>query len=291
MNLFKQLCARQFVRYYVQRREYPTEKQNKFYTSKFSPENRFARDIFKARGTYILWEQLVPFAIAKNENETGDTKDISPAKALMEFERIADEAKRQSLCITSNQFIFSMLVVLRHCPRFTDDQLIRAHQIFAQVPVKPENFNKKIWQNMQKTLVSCCFKRCHNWDLEQLFLICDIWIGAVHDPPTAKKLVIAISKIFETRAGSMTPSQLVQALFVINWLQQPTPNMTVFVEALDKSIDKLSLEECGIAAMGFFRTETKVNSNELISKIYRKLLQADLKKYPDIALSMILKVR
>lgn len=89
----------------------------------------------------------------------------------------------------------------------------------------------------------------------------------------------------------LMPHQLVLLLFYQNLLRTLNKSVKFFSieERLAQVIDSLSVEEVGVACMGFFKTQNAICSNELAEKVVSKLLK-EADTVPEITLASITKV-
>lgn len=74
------------------------------------------------------------------------------------------------------------------------------------------------------------------------------------------------------KPNKLNPQQLVQLLFFLNICRRPPINMYELEYHLEKCMDELSINELGIAALGFFKTSTKIKSTDFMLRILRRTI-------------------
>ncbi|KAL0102099.1 hypothetical protein PUN28_018564 [Cardiocondyla obscurior] len=70
----------------------------------------------------------------------------------------------------------------------------------------------------------------------------------------------------------LNPQELVQVLFFLNICRRPPINMYELEYRLEQCIDDLSINEVAIAALGFFKTSTKIKSIDLVKNIIQRTI-------------------
>lgn len=217
--------------------------------------------------------------------------DAVPA-AIQHLEQIA-EAK-QTLETPENDAVVRCL--LEQLPSMNREEVLRTLQLMAAL-TEDESVSQntaQVWSLLDSILVRD-HKRADRSSrqllssLDHALLLCKASPGRT--PNFAFNLCGSIVK----RLASLDLEQcsLLKLLFCLNLARNPIPASAALQlqQLVLRFIDDMSVEEVGLVAAAFFKTQTKLTNAELIVKIVGKVREKSL-RFPDkqIAVSSIFKV-
>lgn len=89
----------------------------------------------------------------------------------------------------------------------------------------------------------------------------------------------------------LTPKQLVQMMFYANTSRKFSPTISMFdiEQEICSYYNDFNIKELGIVALGFFKTQTPIRNQELVSKLYNSVTN-DIDKIKSVELAAFLKV-
>lgn len=252
-----------------------------------SSETELARSIMAKYEGYIQWPgSRINFGDPKLLPARKRASRSNHSSLLSNFRLIVDTARLRNLCITSDIFQPTLTDILTKCAEFSSSELIEALDVFVKIPPTPAYLKSEIVNVLRNTIGSVCSLKCKNWSIEQLLYVCDMFTVTPVSNRTAFAHT-ACQKLAE-KVDELTVKQLVQALFFLSWYR--LIKVDRFEAPVTRHFGELSLDELSIAALGFVRTSTIIQSDELIEDIYAKLLREDLSCLDDISLTVIIKV-
>lgn len=253
----------------LRQRCYHSNKYNK------SKENAAARETMRSLNKYSLW----PSADRANL-----PKSTTNNQVIAEFRSIAMRSSPRSVDMKGYHHLYVYKRVISAAKTFNCSQILEVLNAFT---LSKAHTNSKSIVELRESLNNICVLRCADWSTQELLQACDIWYQI---PLGRVKFVQLACESLASQSNHLTPSQLIQTLFYVNWLRQPCQNMQRFEKSLLQHIDKLTVDELAIAAMGFYKSDTKIQSTTLVRKLYERLLAEELQSVTDISLSCMLKV-
>lgn len=267
-----------------------------------SHENAIARDYMINSGKYVLWPtasnsywiKFLPTQShqthqkQKNQQYRNKHMDDMHLKLINNFKFILEVSRTSSIDNKSDAFgpIYQQLI--NSAPKFSEFNLIEILKLLSEITIDPNVSTLDKIGALRMALSNECEIRSKQWDINHLFLMCDIWYGIPMGQHT--HFLQVACEFFAQHANELTREQLVQALFYLNWRRRPVRHMISFEQQLIRHLPHLNLNELSIVAMGFIKTNTIIRSSNLIGNIYEKLLEEDLRILPEVSLTAIVKV-
>lgn len=142
-----------------------------------------------------------------------------------------------------------------------------------------------LWNALDQT----CTERINRWDMTRMFLVADHWYALKLSRISMYN--VRMTKLLGRKVSSMGPTQLVQYLFYANLSRKLEP--FIIKKDIEKRITEvlpqISIEEIGVIAMGFFKTQTFLKNEKLVEAIVKKT-QENLECVSDASLCAILKL-
>lgn len=144
----------------------------------------------------------------------------------------------------------------------------------------------KFYQNFCESVDRACIARFPHLDSKETLLVCDILfqLKRMHSNYIWHSL-----KRLGNKPHKLTPHQLVQILFFLNVCRKPPINMYELEYHLERCMDDLSINELGIAALGFFKTGTQIRSTDFVTSIIRRTI-AEMEVVSSVSIGALLKI-
>ncbi|XP_029171073.1 uncharacterized protein LOC114940524 isoform X2 [Nylanderia fulva] len=114
-----------------------------------------------------------------------------------------------------------------------------------------------------------CVKRFTQLNISEMLLLCDVIYQLMRNK--SEYIWYSMRKL-GNKPNKLTPRQMVQVLFFLNVCRRPPINMYEIEYYLESCIHDLSINELAIAALGFFKTSTKIRNVNFLIQIMRKTI-------------------
>ncbi|KAK8386176.1 hypothetical protein O3P69_010711 [Scylla paramamosain] len=178
--------------------------------------------------------------------------------------------------------------LVRNLRQLSDNQLL---QVLSALSLWPPT-NATTTPNfvaLWNALDQACTERINRWDMTRMFLVADHWYALRLSRISMYN--IQMTKLLGRKVSTMGPTQLVQYLFYANLSRKLEP--FIIKKDIEKRISEvltqISIEELGVIAMGFFKTQTFLKNERLVQGIVKKT-QENLDCVSDASLCAILKL-
>lgn len=125
------------------------------------------------------------------------------------------------------------------------------------------------WPTLRVALGDVCAKRSDQFDLNQLFLVCDIWMSMPTSFQTRFSTIVCDA--MEKHVLSMSHNELVVSIFFATRLANEGSLRNIFDQRLEAFYESLTMDQLGIVALSYFRASFPMNSG-IITYIYENLL-------------------
>ncbi|XP_025163347.1 uncharacterized protein LOC105183367 isoform X2 [Harpegnathos saltator] len=237
-------------------------------------ENEYARNLFLNSYKYrkSIMRQNTAHAHVTNEKATEllkqdwtsktDYELLSAVKMLSYNIRYSDE--RIDSLLYENVFTTSRE---RH-QKLSDENLMTLMRHL--VPFR-EHFAQHIfYKQFCRQLNLECVKRFMNLPIDRMLMLCDM-LHEMTYTRDSEYIWHSMRKI-GNKPGRLEPHHLVQVLFFLNVCRKPPVNTYELEYRLQQCFDDLSINEIGIAALGFFKTGSQIRSTDLLRSIMKKTI-------------------
>ncbi|XP_069675089.1 FAST kinase domain-containing protein 5, mitochondrial isoform X1 [Periplaneta americana] len=259
-------------------------------------ENEFAYLVLKRNPAYA--NTLAP-TISSSELENVSEDEFcdlvkkewaiqSAENVLLGFKKLSFYSDKQRQSLSDEKYNALSEALVSKCSLLNDDDLISVlgclRKWSIQNSAKAKNY-VELWNAIDKQ----CYVRMEKWDRNKLLFVADHWhllyLGRISD------FMWHCTTRLSRKPEKLTPQQLVQCMFYINVRRKFPPHVSVydFEYSLINCVDQLTLDELGIMAMGFFKSEKPIRSQNLLHELMRRIVN-EVESIHEITLAALLKV-
>ncbi|BFG01006.1 FAST kinase domain-containing protein 5 mitochondrial [Drosophila madeirensis] len=251
-------------------------------------ENQFAHSILSEslKPYHILRPVDSPVQEASFLGYLEANRNLSPDALYANFLALVQHCAETNTQISEPQFDGFARTYCKQTHHLSDNQLLGTLRALGQLPT-PESTKTRNYMELWNTLDIECCRRIERWPTGQLLLVSDAWyqLGLAR---IGEYVWLALKKLGR-KLRKLPPEQLVQSMFLCNLLRRPVFEMFDFEMNLARCIDQMTLQELGVMAMGFFKTQTQIRNPELLNQLFDRLTK-ELDTVEDITLVSLLKV-
>ncbi|KAK2581967.1 hypothetical protein KPH14_002407 [Odynerus spinipes] len=252
-------------------------------------ENQFARKLFQS-SIYYAKTVVSPnrFKVMVTDEEALKILDTDWSKAechelISAFRKLSYNVSSDTCRIDETKYNNIFITLNNKIPYFDNDMLEEI--LKCLIP-----FSERFEQNLKRTfklLDIQCERLCLKWSIEKLLLISDIFycLGIHKD----SDFIWKVMRRMNSKLNKLTAKNLIQLLFLVNVTRKSELNMYEVEVRLEQHLDDLSIDELGIAAMGFFKSMTKIRSSIFLRAIISRLI-CELDKVDTISLAALIKL-
>lgn len=219
---------------------------------------------------------------------TKDWSNESAESAFVSFKKISLYCSKKQHSISEEVFDELVKGLVEKCSQLSDDELIVMLACLRKwSPAEKASSRNyvELWNAVDKQ----CSLRMEKWDRNKLLFVADHWyllhLGRISE--FMWHCTVRLSR----RPEKLTAPQLVQCMFYINIRRKFPPHLSVydFEYSLQNCLDQLTLDDLGILAMGFFKSEKPIRSQTLLTELMRHIIKS-VDTIHEITLAALLKV-
>ncbi|XP_071532074.1 FAST kinase domain-containing protein 5, mitochondrial [Panulirus ornatus] len=204
------------------------------------------------------------------------------------FIAMSQQCRYRPMDLEDSQYSGLCAALTSRLMHISDNQLLKVLSALSLWPPTSSTTTPNfvaVWN----ALDHACTKRMRQWDMTRMFLVADLWFALRLSRITMYN--VQMTKVLGRRVTSMEPPQLVQYLFYANLSRKLEPFIVKqeIEKRLIEVLGKISIEELGVIAMGFFKTQTFLKNEKLIGAILEKTKES-LEFVSDASLCAILKL-
>lgn len=217
-----------------------------------------------------------------------DWSNESAESAFVNFKKISLYASKKQHSITGEIFDGLVKTLVEKCSQLSDDELIGILACLRKW-CTAEKASSRNYTELWKAVDKQCSLRMEKWDRNKLLFVADHWyllyLGRLSE--FMWHCTVRLSR----RPEKLTASQLVQCMFYINIRRKFPSHISVydFEYSLQNCLDQLTLDDLGILAMGFFKSEKPIRSQTLLSDLLRRIINS-VDTIHEITLAALMKV-
>ncbi|KMQ93667.1 fast kinase domain-containing protein 5 [Lasius niger] len=253
-------------------------------------ENDYAHNLFLNSFHYstTVMKPITTHAYVTNEEAL---RFLEQDWSLMTSEEILFAIKKLSynICLGKNERIdplkytnaFNAICI----EKMTDDDLMimMRHLVPFRNPL-----NYSFYHNFCDRVDRECTKRFSQLSINRMLLLCDV-IYQMMQSNKSQYMWYSMRKLGNKPNKLQNARQLVQILFFLNVCRKPPINMYELEYCLERCINDLSINELGIAALGFFKTGTQIRNVNFLIAIMKKII-AEVEIVDSVSIGALLKL-
>jgi len=173
--------------------------------------------------------------------------------------------------------------------KLTDDELmtIMRHLVPFSNHLEMHTFYKNLCVQIDRE----CIMRFSRQPTEKMLYLCDIiyqMTPKIYNQYYSQYIWYSIRNLGK-KPHKLSPQQLIQILFFLNIYRKPPINMYELEYRLEQCIDELSINEIAIAALGFFKTSTKIRNEDFLNRIIQRTI-AEIDMVHTVSIAGIVKL-
>lgn len=251
-------------------------------------ENTFAWNYMKNSNNYTntVAQPLLPSTKQIPDSEADSLiqtnwTSFSPNEFIDNFEKISHYAFEKEQDISNRKYSEIVKSLQRKCPKFSDCELrkiLKCLRLWNKYVI-----STSVWGCIDAE----CTKRMSDWSPDNILLTCDLFYKLKFEHPAG--FIWNSVKHLSNNPDKLSTPNLVQFAYFINICRRPSLKLYRTEYCLDKHINELSIEEVGIVAMGFFKSQNKIQNVSLINQIIRKTIRS-VNDASDVSLASIVKI-
>jgi hypothetical protein len=251
----------------------------KFQSAEIAYNFKFVQQFEPAVRENLECKQIESF-----EWETANAKEKTTRELVTAFESLSHHCAHTGTCMSEEKFEEFFRIFVQRIQNFDDDQLMKVLKDLQRFPQTKSTYSKnfhEVWCRLDEV----CLERIKGWNQPILLKFCNPWLK-LHLSKMGKFTSKALTKVCR-RIDRLSPKALVEAMFYVT----VSKSVVVMVDVESRFMqifDQLNINEIGIMCLAFFKTETKVKTHDLITRLYDKTIE-DIDLIQDITLVNILK--
>jgi len=156
--------------------------------------------------------------------------------------------------------------------KLTDDELMTMMRHL--VPFSNHLETHTFYKNLCVRIDRECMIRFLRLPAEKMLYLCDIiyqMTPKIYNQYYSQYIWYSIRNLGK-KPHKLSPQQLIQILFFLNIYRKPPINMYELEYRLEQCMDELSINEIAIAALGFFKTSTKIRNEDFLNHIIQRTI-------------------
>lgn len=257
------------------------------------PENTYAHNLFLNSPKYASTVLRLSTAYAYVTNDEAleilgrDWSSMTSAETVSAVKRLSynvrhnDNERLDPLRYTKT---FDTLNV----QNLTDDDLmtVMRHLVPFNSYMEKCNFYYKFCERLDRE----CIKRFLRLQTNNKLYLCDVIYQMM--PKSARhgsQYIWHSVKNLGNKSYKLNPQQLVQILFFLNVCRKPPINMYEIEYRLERCLNDLSINEVAVAALGFFKTSSKIRNTDFLIRIIRRTID-EIKVVNTVSIASIVKL-
>lgn len=250
---------------------------NQTATSNFSErikESDYARNLFLSSSKYaasVMSPNTVHAHVTKEQALKlleQDWTSLSNDELLSAVKRLSYNIQYSDEVINSFKYKNAIEELSSRFQKLTDDKLIVMMKHL--VPFREKFQGLRFYHDLCRQLDKECLTRFMLLPINDMLLLCDTLYEINHKP--APEYIWYVIRKLGNKPRKLSPHQLVQVLFFLNVCRKPPINMYELEYYLEQCLDELSINELGVAALGFFKTGSMIRSADLLNRIMHKII-------------------
>ncbi|EFN63850.1 FAST kinase domain-containing protein 5 [Camponotus floridanus] len=252
-------------------------------------ENEYAHSFFLNSVNYSMtvMKPIRTYSHVTNEEALGLLKQNW---SLMTSEEILSAIKKLSYNICCNKDDCISPIKYINAFNTLDIEKLNDNDLMAimRYLVPFQSFlNHGFYNSFCERLDKECVKRFVQLNINEMLLLCDVMYQIMRYKKS--EYIWYCMRKLGNKPQKLTSKQLVQVLFFLNLCRKTPINMYELEYQLERCINELSINELAIAALGFFKTGTRIRNIIFLEEIMKKTI-AELDAIDSVSIGGITKL-
>ncbi|KAG5684956.1 hypothetical protein PVAND_014162 [Polypedilum vanderplanki] len=231
---------------------------------------------------YVKEERLILdqniFKIEENYN------DKTPSEIVDIFKELSYHGLKMEKRVMDPEFEPIIKAVIENIKKMTDEEIVQIlvdlTRFHGTPPGEPKYY--EFWSQIDDN----CWDRYRTWKWPMLLKVMNVFykLGINRSSKYCHKALIKLSR----KIDLLPPRILVEMMFYQSVIRHKDVPMFDVEVRLNQVIDDLTVDEIGIVCLSFFKTETKIRDQNILIKIYKRVIE-EISEIKEITLVNFLK--
>ena len=219
-----------------------------------------------------------------------DWSTVLPQYLIGSFAALCKEAKVRDVKLSDPCYAPLVNAIIQNVSFMSNDQLKEVLVALKFYMAHIDNPNAPNYSQLWNCLDNECVRRVPKMSIEETFIFGDLFFQLRLSRICA--FTRAMLNILAHKLPDLAPHHLVQYAFHLNLsrAQPGSVNPLMYEKAVAEAIDKISLEELGVIAMGLFKSQLFMQSDNLCNAFLQRILKGDLSGTSSITMAALFKV-
>lgn len=238
-------------------------RENKFAHNLFLNSSKYAQTVMQPSRThaYVTNEEVLQLL-------EQDWNLMTSQQILSAVKKLSYNIHYSSKLVDPCRYEDAMNALCANREQLSDQDLMTTIQYL--VPLYWHLSECLFYQELCNKLDKECVKRFSQLHINQMLMVCDT-LYLLNRRSNSEYIWYAVRKL-GNKVNKLSPHHLVQLLFLLNVCRKPPVNMYELEYRLEQCLDDLTINELGVATLGFFKTRTPIRSAQMLGNIMRKTI-------------------
>lgn len=239
------------------------------------PENTYAHNLFLNSPKYMstVLQPNTTYAYVTNDEALEilerDWSSMTSAETVSAVKRLSYNVRHNNERLDPLRYTKAFDTL--NLQNLTDDELtlVMRHLVPFSSYMGKSSFYYKLCERINRE----CIKRFLRLPANNILYLCDVVYQMT--PQSARhgsEYIWYSVRNLGNKPHKLKSQQLVQILFFLNVCRKPPINMYEIEYELERCMNELSINELAVAALGFFKTKTKIKSTDFLNRIIRRTI-------------------
>lgn len=146
-------------------------------------------------------------------------------------------------------------------PHFNTNELLASLQLFAKCPLTKQLIKQRNYIELHMAFDQESTIHCFELNIDQILFMCSLWFQLPNIEKTY--LVRCACNRIQRQFSSMTVTQVIHSLYVLNCLMEKIDRMDTIEKVFTDNVHDLTMEEMSIVAWTFSKQEQPIRQKEL----------------------------
>lgn len=215
---------------------------------------------------------------------TSNKSNYSNDEMIQILDVIAKHCQSEGDCISNEKYTKFVQDLVERIPKLTQEEIVRFLITLKKLP-QTKHAHETNYQDLWETLDEVCRNNVTVWKSPYLLKLCALW-NNLYLARNSNFVFASLRKVAR-QIGKYSAGELVEFMFYVSICRKDVEMLQVEKRMLEV-FDDFTIHEIGVLCGAFFKSQKKIKSFELISRIFDKLIK-DIDLVSEITLAGILK--